>query len=392
MNLVKSILFVGLVFATCSSVLYAQSSNVKKAKTNIVKFEGLKNTGALDLIKPSLTAAQEAIDLAVVHEKTKEDPEAWTYYSLVYANLAKIDSSADAASKAEAGLKKAKELDTEKKHAENLDIAGQTLGQFKFNQAVKAWDSQNYKVAYDEFNGALNYLPGDTTLTFYAGLAAYHNKDYDNAIAKYKELVPLKDYSSHKSIMLNLPRIYNEKGDTEAALAAAKEAVAAYPNDNEAAVLNIELNLIAGKEAEVIKDIQAQVEKDPQNKNLLYYLGLAYGSSGDNVKALESYQKVLAIDPNHKEANNNSAVVIMNAGRDELLALNEDKAISTPDYNKKVAELKTKIGKALPYLIKATELDPTNKDAFKNLKNYYDFVEDEAKSAETQAKMDAITN
>ncbi|GGE20733.1 MULTISPECIES: tetratricopeptide repeat protein [Sphingobacterium] len=390
MNFRKSILFVGLLFATSSTALFAQSGNVKKAKAAIVKYEELKAAGSAELGKSNLTAAQEAIDAAVVHDKTKDDPEAWTYYALVYSNLANLNKSAEDATKAKDAIAKATELDKDKKHADNILVAGQTLGQFKFNEGVAAWDKQDYKTAYADFSDALTYLPGDTTLTFYSGLAAVQNKEYDKAIEKYKELVPIKEYSSHKTILVDLPKLYLQKGDTASAITAAAEAVAAYPNDNDAVVQNIELNLITGNEAKIVSDIESQVAKDPQNKSLHYYLGLAYGAAGDTEKSLASYQKALEIDPNYLEANTNAAVVIMNGGREELMKLNEDKSIPTTEYNKRVEGIKGKIAQAVPYLEKSVELDPKNVDALRNLKNYYDFMNDEAKSAEIQAKIEAL--
>ncbi|OYD42622.1 tetratricopeptide repeat protein [Sphingobacterium cellulitidis] len=390
MNFRKSILFVGLLFATSSTALFAQSGNVKKAKAAIVKYEELKAAGSAELGKSNLTAAQEAIDAAVVHDKTKDDPEAWTYYALVYSNLANLNKSAEDATKAKDAIAKATELDKDKKHADNILLAGQTLGQFKFNEGVAAWDKQDYKTAYADFSDALTYLPGDTTLTFYSGLAAVQNKEYDKAIEKYKELVPIKEYSSHKTILVDLPKLYLQKGDTASAITAAAEAVAAYPNDNDAVVQNIELNLITGNEAKIVSDIESQVAKDPQNKSLHYYLGLAYGAAGDTEKSLASYQKALEIDPNYLEANTNAAVVIMNGGREELMKLNEDKSIPTTEYNKRVEGIKGKIAQAVPYLEKSVELDPKNVDALRNLKNYYDFMNDEAKSAEIQAKIEAL--
>ncbi len=390
MNLKKSILLAGVLLATGTTAVFAQASNVKKAKAAIIKFEELKAAGTAALGKTNLTTAQEAIDAAVVHEKTSNDPEAWTYYALVYSNIAFIDKNAEAATKASEAVKKATELDKEKKHTDNITVASQTLGQFKFNQGVAAWDKQDYKNAYNEFNEALTYLPGDTTLTFYAGLSAVQTKDYDNAIPKYKALIPNKEFSSHKTVLLDLPKLYMSKGDTTSALAAAAEAVAAYPNDNDAVVQNIEFNLITGNEAKILSDIEAQITKDPQNKSLHYYSGLAYGTAGNTEKALAAYKKALEIDPNYPEANINAAVVIMNSGRDELLAINDDKALSAADYNKKLAAIKAKIATALPYLNKTIELDPNNKDALRSLKSYYDFIEDTAKSAEIQAKLDAL--
>ena len=390
MNLKRSILFIGLLFISSSTALFAQSGNIKKAKASIIKYEELKAAGTAALGRSSLEDAQKAIDAAVVHDKTKDDAEAWTYYALVYSNLANLDTSAEMATKAKDAIQKASELDTEEKNAENINVASQTLGQFKFNQGVVAWDKQDFKTAYTEFSDALNYLPGDTTLTFYSGLAAVQNQDYDNAIEKYKALVPVTEYSSHKTIMIDLPKLYLQKQDTASAITAAAEAVAAYPDDNNAIIQNIELNLITGNEAKIVSDIEGQISKDPQNKSLHYYLGLAYGSAGDSEKALAAYKKALEIDPNYLEANTNAAVVIMNSGREELMKLNDDKELAPADYNAKVTELKAKIALALPYLEKTVEGNPENVEALKNLKNYYDFVQDEAKSTELQSKIEAL--
>ena len=390
MNLRKSILLVGLLFATGSTAVFAQSGKLRKAKSAIVKFEELKAAGTAELGMSSLTEAQAAIDDAIEHDKTKDNPETWTYYALVYANLANLDGGEEAAVKATEAIEKAKELDTEEKNSENIHVAGQTLGQYQFNKGVAAWDKQDYKTAYDDFSTALKYLPGDTTLTFYSGLAAVQNQDYDKAIEKYEELVPVKEYSSHKTIMVDLPKLYLSKGDTTAAITAAANAAEAYPDDNAAVQQNIELNLITGNEGKIVSDIEAQVAKDPENKSLHYYLGLAYGAAGEPDKALAAYEKAIAIDPDYVEANTNAAVVIMNAGRDKLMALNDDKSISGEDYNKQVEDIKTEISRAVPYLEKAAALDSGNADALRNLKNYYDFMNDEAKSAEIQAQIEAL--
>ncbi|MGO1785932.1 MAG: tetratricopeptide repeat protein [Sphingobacterium sp.] len=390
MNLGKSILLVGLLFATSSTALFAQSGKLRKAKSAIVKFEELKAAGTAELGMASLTEAQEAIDDAITHDKTKDNPETWTYYALVYANLANLDGGQEAATKANEAIQKATELDADEEYSENIGVAGQTLGQYLFNQGVAAWDKQDYETAYDDFSSALVYLPGDTTLTFYSGLAAVQNQEYDKAIEKYKELVPIEDYSSHKTIMVDLPKLYLSKGDTTSAITAAAEAAAAYPDDNDAVQQNIELNLITGNEGKIVSDIEAQVAKDPQNKSLHYYLGLAYGAAGEPEKALAAYEKALEIDPDYIEANTNAAVVIMNAGRDELMALNEDKSVSGEDYNQRVENIKGEIERAVPYLQKASDLDPENPDALRNLKNYYDFMNDEAKSTEIQGRIDAL--
>ena len=388
MNIKRAIVFSLLVAA--GTTTFAQNGNLKKAKTSLQQFEELKGAGSTELGKGNLESAKEAIDLATAHEKTKDNPETWTVAALINANIAALENTPEAATAANDAIKKAEELDTEGKNAENIKVAGQVLGQFKFNQGVAAWEKQDFKTAYTAFDEALVYLPGDTTLTYYSGLAAIQNKDYPNAIEKYKLLIPAKEFSSHKSIMVDLPKLYLSAQDTASAIEYAAQAAQAYPDDNDAAVQNIELNLIAGNEAKVISDIDAQISKDPENKALYYYLGIAQSAANNSDKAIEAYKKAVSLDPNYSDANRNAAATIINTVREQLHALNDDKSLSNTDYSAKVSSLKEAIKEALPYLEKVVELNPTDADALKSLKGYYDFQQDEAKSIEVQGKIDAL--
>ncbi|MCY4781369.1 tetratricopeptide repeat protein [Sphingobacterium sp. UT-1RO-CII-1] len=388
MNFKQAILFSLFIAAGASS--YGQTSNLRKAKSSLQKFEELKGAGSAALGKNNLESAKEAIDLAIEHDKTKNDAETWTIYALVNANIATLDNTAEAAANASEGIEKAKKLDKDNKHAENLQVAEQVLGQFSFNEGVAAWEKQDFVSAYTSFDKALTYLPGDTTLTYYAGLAAIQNQDYKNAIDKYKELIPVKEFSGHKSVLVDLPKLYLSSKDTTSALTYAGTAAEAYPQDNDAVIQNIELNLIAGNESQVISQIEKQIAADGNNKTLYYYLGIAQSASNNTDKAIEAYKKAVSIDPNYSDANRNAAATIINQVRDNLAVLNDDKSLSNDDYQAKVNLLKEDIKDALPYLEKVVELNPTDQEALRSLKGYYDFQQDEAKSTELQSRIDAL--
>ncbi len=74
---VKSILLGMLVLA--SSAAFAQTSNLRKAKASYNKFNEVKSVGSSGLGISDLTAAKEALDKAIEHEKTKDLAETWTY-------------------------------------------------------------------------------------------------------------------------------------------------------------------------------------------------------------------------------------------------------------------------------------------------------------------------
>lgn len=387
MNVRKVILFSLLVVATTTA--FAQNGNLRKAKSGLQKYQELQSAGSPELGKGNLEAAKEAIDLAIEHKRTKDNPETWTIYALVNANFAALENSEEAAAAAQEGIQKAKELDEDEKNQENIAAAGHLLGQYNFNEGVGSWEKQDFKSAYASFDKALTFLPGDTTLTYYSGLAAIQNQDYPNAIEKYKQLIPEKEFSSHKAVMVDLPKLFLSAKDTTNALEYAAQALAAYPDDNDAAIQNIELNLIVGNEEKIINDIENQIAKDSDNKALYYYLGIAYSAAGNNEKAIESYKKAVELDPDYVDANKNASATIINNVREKLNALNDDKTLSNSDYNVKVTELKEEIKDALPYLEKVVQSNPDDVDALRSLKGYYDFQQDEEKSAEIQAKIEA---
>src|SRR5690606_39236726 len=314
-----SILLGTLVLA--SSAAFSQTSNLRKAKASYNKFNEVKSVGNSALGISDLNSAKEALDKAIEHDKTMELPETWTYYALVNADLALLDSTDAAEQYIQTAVKareKALSLDTEKENEQNLNILGSILAQYELNKGAKLWDEQDFLGAYTAFDNGLTYLPGDTTLLYYSGMAAVNAQDYEKALAKYVELVPIDSFSNNRQITLDVSRLYLMQGDTTNAIKYAEIGTQKYPEDGELATQHIELNLMAGNDEETIKSINDQVSKDPENKNLHYYLGIAYNETGDVEKAEAAYKKALEIDPDYLDANINLGGLILNKGIDHF--------------------------------------------------------------------------
>jgi len=387
---VKSILLGTLVLA--SSAAFPQTSNLKKAKASYNKFNEVKSVGNSALGIGDLTIAKEALDKAIENEKTMVLPETWTYYALVNADLALLDSTEAAdqyAQKAIEARRKAISLDTEKENEQNINIQGSILAQYELNKGAKLWDDQDFLGAYDAFSNGLEYLPGDTTLLYYSGMAAVNAQDYEKALTKYVELVPIDSFSNNRQIILDVSRLYLMQGDTTNAIKYAEIGTQKYPEDGELATQHIELNLMAGNDEQTIKTITDQVAKDPQNKNLHYYLGIAYNETGDVEKAEASYKKALEIDPDYLDANINLGGLILNKGIDHFNKTNNAN-LQQAEYDKEIQKAYDIFDSALPYLEKAVEIDGKSQIALTNLKRYYEIKEDKAKIDELQARLDAL--
>src|SRR5690606_41651711 len=127
-------------------------------------------------------------------------------------------------------------------------------------------------------------------------MAAVNAQDYDKALAKYVELVPIDSFSNNRQIILDVSRLYLMKGDTTNAIKYAEVGTQKYPEDGEMATQYIELNLMAGNDEKTINAITDQSYKNSINQNLHYYLGIDYSETAYNENEEDSYNKALEND------------------------------------------------------------------------------------------------
>jgi|SRR5690554_4343926 len=379
-----------LVIATTA---FSQTGQLRRGMASYEKFSEVKSLGSPELGMNDLKAALTALERAIEHDRTKDLAETWTYYALVKADLALLDSEEDNAEEFKTALEarqKAIELDTENEQEQNLEVLSFLLAQYELNQGVAAWEVEDFATAYEAFNRGGEYLPGDTTFLFYAGLAAVQSGNYQNAIEKYKEIVPIDTFSEHRQIVLDISRLYMMEGDTANAINYANIGRDIYPEDSEMASQFIELNLIAGNEVEVISTIEAESNRDPQNKILHYYLGLAHSEAGNEEQAEIAYKKALEIDPNYVDANINLGGLILNKGIEHWNETNNKRDLTQQQYDAELAVAQGIFDEAYPYLQKAVDVDGSNVIALSNLQKYYQIKDDQAKVDELQAKIDAL--
>lgn len=381
------------VFTASSVMVFAQKGEVALAKKNYDSYVSLKEANSMPLALPSLKSAKAAVDKAVANEKTASDAAAWTYKALIYGEMALMDSvpttSKPLFTESQSAYKKAVELDKDGANKANLDhVNGALFSQYELNQGVKAYQTNDYAAAYTSFTNALNYRPGDTTITYYAGLSAINSKNYDAGIKNYEELTKT-NFSANNQIYLDLSRLYSMKGDTAKAISIAGEGATKY-KDAALATQEIELSLMSGKQKEVITKIAAQAQRDPKNKLYPYYLGIAYSTVGDAVKAEESYLQAIAIDPAFADANINIGGVMLNKGIALYNEANKLPPSQQKEYDAAMKKASAEFDKAFPYLQKASELDPKSRIALENLKTYYLVKKDNAKVEELAKKIESL--
>ena len=229
------------------------------------------------------------------------------------------------------------------------------------------------------------------------------------------EVIPSKRGEINKNIAL----ILIQNGKTEQAKKAISDARKANPDDSSLTLAEANLYLET-KDFETYKKLVSEVlEKNPNDADLIFNLGVLSANAKkaadtaanflheSSLKALKSgkaeeakvfaktekealaealqaaidsenyYKKVMEINPNYINAYINLAALKL---EDEKVIIDEmNKLVTSPKDMKRYDVLKNQrfdlFRSAIPYLVKAVEIDPTNIDVAKTLMNVYNALE-----------------
>lgn len=415
-------LLAGLL-TVASTATFAQKWRVTSAKEkyeNYLKLNTSKATYAE--ADKNLLEAQTEINQSLSNKTSAAMPLTYAVRAAIYATLSMRDTvkakTLPLFNTADSTLAVAKKMDTSGENKALIEDAARNLSQYQLNQGVADYQAKNYAAAYKDFSYYQNLFPTDTTALFYTGLAAAANNDNANALSSFNKLLPLQ-FSRNPTVYMTISNIYLAQKDTTNALKIASEGVAKYPSNPDLRKREIEISLVTGKSSDVLNKVQAAIAADPKNKQLYYYAGLTYSSSGSAVrddvekaqkakkdaatitalqakkddfyaKAADMYKKALEIDPNYFEAALNLGSVLLSPAID----LHNDASQLPPSKQKEYTALQAKAATlfeaAKPYVEKAAELNPKSIDALTNLRNYYVGTDNMPKATEITQKLKAL--
>jgi tetratricopeptide (TPR) repeat protein len=416
-------LMIGLL-GFVSATAFAQKGALKDADEGYSNYKlefGQKLTAAKG--QTDLASAKTAIDKAATNDKTATLPQTYALKGAIYSALAISDTvattSAASLSTAQDAIKKAKDADTKGEFKKLIDDANHNVAQYYQTMGVKQYQTKKYEAAYQSFDNWNTYVP-DTTAVYYsalsAGLAGNDNsKFYAYAIIDYNKLLAT-NFSENQKIYNYLSTLYMITKDTVNALKTINAGVDKYPGNSTLREVQVRTALVAGKQAEVIGQIDAAITNDPKNKLLYYYKGLTYSRIGDAAetkstkakdnatkasmekesldeyaKAADAYKKAIEIDPDYFDANLNLGNALM---KPAIQTYNEAQNLPTTATTKQYGDMRLKADAqfeiAKPYLQKAVDLDPKSYNALSNLRNYYRGKYDPANKDANKAKADDL--
>ena len=416
--------FLLLVTLLLCVTTYAQKDEIKAAE------KAVKNN---DYAAAAIQIANAEGMMAGMDDKTK----AKFYYlkGETFAGKAKMDPTADNYNAASEAFNHLFEVEKQLGSSKYSDLARPTLDTMISEisaKGIKSYQDKNYSDAKNELFQVYNLSPKDTVFLEYAANAAYLDKDYDLALTyftslkdlnytgitteytainnetgerenmgtkanldlmvktgTYKDPLTTTSESKQPTIIKNIAFVYVEKGDTEKAIEAVKDARSIAPGDVNLILTEANLQIKLGNKEEFAKLMNEAVALDPNNASLYFNLGVITGEQGDVEKAKDYYKKAIALDPNYTDAYINLGSALLEA--DKVLVEEMNKSLN--DF-KKYDEIKARqvdlYKEVIPVYEKAYELRPDDIDTIRTLMSLYENTGMDDKFAAMREKYDSL--
>ncbi len=357
-----------LSLVAISATAMGQGSKVTNASVNV------KN-GELD-------KAKAAIEEAILHEKTKDQPKTWMVRGDVYKAIAESKNPAMQAlcetptAIALQSYKKAIALDAKGSFRKQINASLSLMSFTVANAAYDFNDKDDLVNSLDCFEQSLAIdsitTPGkvDSVTIYNAGLMADKIKNYDKARFYYNRCIEI-GYSGAMAYGL-LANLDKAQGDTAAYLAQIEKGIKAYP-DNCSSLLIELINhyILLGQSQEALDYLAKAIEQDGNNPTYYFSQGSLLDRLGRTDEAKLSYDKALEIKPDYFDAWLNLGVQVYNKAVEMAKVANDIPANKPKEYDAAIAAAFEQMNLAVPYFEKAYSIKPNDEYAMQVLKECY---------------------
>ncbi|MBI3500789.1 MAG: tetratricopeptide repeat protein [Bacteroidetes bacterium] len=397
--------YILILFIAAGGISYSQNKNLNSATALYEDYKKFND-------KNSLLQAKEKIDLAAKDETTAGKEKTWFYRGEIYLSLFdlnlknEMNKSADGdinkkllgayqavsmneLDEALQSFQKETELDEKKIYSDDANLKIKVIANDYSDRAYSSLRNKNYADAVPYYEKSvemkLKMNVTDTASINNLAVAASHEKEYKKAEKYYEKLIAI-NYKPETSY-LTIIQLYKDAEDTASLRKIILKASDAMPESYLLLIEKINLYLKSGKSEDAIASIHRALEKNPDNHELHLVLGQTYNkvafpkdaagndlprtanSAGLAKKAEEEFNKAIELKPGYFAGLYSLGVFYNNMG---AAIINE--AENTKDPKKVKAEearADSIFQKAIPLLEKAHELDATDKDTMRTLRQLY---------------------
>lgn len=213
------------------------------------------------------------------------------------------------------------------------------------------------------------------TLLHDAGLAYMLAKDYPHSIEYLVNAEKLAKDDPEIYYLLYHAYRGNAEADPQG-LSTAKDylekGMAKYPTDPKIIESLSEAYVLLGEDPDKIMSVVREaVENDPKNADMWSALGVLYVSQENYDGAIDAFGHMVKLMPESYIANNNMGIVYIKKAEEILDQANQNLGTqaSEAEYAAEQARGLEEYAKAVPYLERASQIDPTNLGTVELLKN-----------------------
>jgi len=257
--------------------------------------------------------------------------------------------------------KKVKEnLERLKKQFEAKAILGFTTGDY--DASLKAFENIMEVSKARVYEGYI-----DTIVIYNAALAAKNAGNHDKSIQYFRKAIDM-NYGGSDAYYL-LKSEYAVINDSVNVIKTLEEGFSKYPDTSLILIEIVNFYLTSGDSEKGLAYLELAEKKESNNPSIYFAEGTLYEKSGNKEKALEAYNKAIAIDSQYFNAYfnigalyYNNAVELYEAANkmDDLKAYNDAKAIADEELKK-----------AIPFMEKAYQINPNERAAVETLQTIY---------------------
>lgn len=328
--------------------------------------------------------AMNSIDKCINHEqflgmKPNDQCQAWLYRAAIYQNIIQSNDEALKAKVPNAleivyeSLMKCMENESfvEDNQMEIATRISSVMTSY-YSQGADDYNSGKFAEAAPLFKKAYDIaksLGGGTEASEMLNLAAtsaLRAEDYNTALEYFNEVKA--NGSETADIYRHLAACYNGLGNAEQAMAMINAGLEKDPSNANLILEKVNAYLKEGKGVEAVADLDKLHQLDPNNAQLLFVMGTIYGDETnegvfDTDKARQYYEQALAINPEYYDATYNLGVLYTTMANKKIEQANEITGFSKAEqeqYNNLIEEANELLRTGMPFLKKAYEAQPSD--------------------------------
>lgn len=325
-----------------------------------------------------LDKAKEAIDPTIEHEKTMGAAKTWFYRGNVYLAIQLTDEAKyrqltdQALEISYASYRKAMQLDEKKEYSQDIMDRLFIIGEQFYNRGVGNYNERQYAKAAQDFIQAkdINAEFGRTdTLSMYnAALCSELSENKKIALNLYEQLVEMN--YNNTFIYNSLANLYKENGDTINAEKVIANGRAKYPLDFNLIIAETNHFLGKGDIKKAQENLELAIQLDKTNQTIFFAVGTTYDQMGEKQKAESAYKQAIELDAGYFDPHYNLGALYVNQAATVIEEANK-LPLNDPKYDVEKAKADKLLTDALPYLERAIEILPGDRDTLIALKEIY---------------------